>query len=123
MKVKRLYILALFLAGIFVFSFSEAKNNISVKGVKTEVTLKASSSNTQNKHNGDSPFIRFHSGIDENGVSVSCPVQLVSILKPVYTIPEKFIGISEYLSSISAILPVERIFLYSTPLRSPPKFN
>jgi hypothetical protein len=121
MKAKHLYILILFLAGIFTFTFSEA-NNICINGTKAELTLKASTTNTQRQHSGDSPFIRFHSGIDENGVSVSCPVQLVSILKPVYPIPEKFVGISEYLSSISCILPVERVFLYSTPLRSPPFF-
>lgn len=86
-----------------------------------KITLSCSD-NTRNgvPKGGDSPFIRFHSGITGSNVSVSFPNEHFIPLKPLHTIPEKFTGILGYLSSSSFSLPHEAVFFCATPLRSPP---
>ena len=122
MKARSLYIFTLLLLGIFAVSSAEAKANKSFTFAKSCITVKAPTTNSQKQPNSDSPFIRFHHGIDEIGVSVSSQNESIVPLKPINSIPEKFSGITEYLSSLSYRVPVTRVFLYSTPLRSPPFF-
>lgn len=122
MKGKLFYILILCLGGMFFFSTTEAGSNVSPKGTKSYVIIKASNTNPQKQPAGDSPFIRFHHGIDESNFLITSPSESIIPLKPVNDSPEKFAGIIEYVSSLSYILPVTRVFLYATPLRSPPIF-
>ena len=122
MKGKWLYVITLFLIGMFAFSFTEARNSVPLSGTKSILIIKSSSTNSQKQPLGSSPFIRFHSGIDESSVTISLPVQPQGHLKTFCFIPEKFARIIEYLSSLSFRLPIPREFLYSTPLRSPPIF-
>ncbi len=120
MKAKWFYIFTFYLLGIFAIFYSHSGNSASSCGSKFSVAAKSCTTNPEKPFTGDSPFIRFHSGIDENGISISSPNVLVISLKPENTIPEKLIGIKHYLFSLSFTLPVTREFLYSTPLRSPP---
>jgi len=122
MKGKWFYIFTLFLCGMFAFSFAEARNNTPSAGRISILTIKSSSTNHQKQPVGDSPFIRFHHGIDENGVAISSPNELIISLKPLNGNPQKFAGIFSYLSSLDFRLPVTREIYYSTPLRSPPFF-
>jgi hypothetical protein len=117
-----LYLFLFFLCGMFIFSSAEAINKTSGMA-KSCIVVKTSTPTSQKQHTGDSPFIRFHHGIDENGVTVSTPNELIISLKPVNDTPEKFAGILEYLSTLSHRLPVTREIFYSTPLRSPPALN
>ena len=122
MKAKWLYIFTLFLCGIFAFSSAEGGNIKSTVGASSLTILKACPLNPQKPFTGDSPFIRFHSATNVSGVSISTPSVSIVLLKPVNEIPEKFVGIRSYLSSLSFRLPVTREIYYSTPLRSPPIF-
>jgi len=123
MKANRFYIYILFLCGVFAFSSIGATNIPYAAGKKLSITSKAFTNNQQKQPVGDSPFIRFHNGIGESGVSVSTPNESIIPLKPVNDIPEKFAGIIEYISTLSFRLPVTREIFYATPLRSPPFFN
>jgi hypothetical protein len=120
MKAKWLYIFTICLLGIFVISHAGSENNKSSYGSNISGSIKSCTSNSEKQPTGDSPFIRFHSGTNVNGVSVSSPNVLVISLKSDNLIPEKFAGIVEYLCSLDYKLPGIREFLYSTPLRSPP---
>lgn len=123
MKGKWLYVFTLFLCGIYISSFTEVKSNVLFTKAKSSITVViASPSNSQNHPlpGGDSPFIRFHHGIGENNISIVSPGESMVPVKPVNEIPAKFAGIIECLYSLSYKLPVTRVFLYSTPLRSPP---
>ena len=120
MKAKRLYIFTLFLMVIFGISSIEAQNAINLKSPKAGLSVKASTNNSENLPNGNSPLIRFHNGIDENSVSVPGPFQSITILKHANAAPSKFAGLLEYLTTLSYRLPGNRVFNYSTPLRSPP---
>lgn len=122
MKVTRLFLIGLFFYGIFAAPSIGVSNNLCSKDTKHPVTSIVSKPNSQQQPVGSSPFIRFHHGIDESGVSVSSPSELIISLIVVNNTPEKFAGITEYLASLSFLLPVTREFLYSTPLRSPPCF-
>lgn len=123
MKHRWIYIFTLFLCALLALSYTEVRINKSHAGSKSSVTINSPSSNSQKQPEGNSPFIRFHHGIDESGVSIASPSELIILLKPVNNIPEKFAGITEYVSTLSDKLPVTRVFLYSTPLRSPPLFS
>jgi hypothetical protein len=120
MKAKRLYLFTFCLLGFFVISHGETGSNKFVEGSKFSVTAKLHTSNPGKPISGDSPFIRFHSGISVNGVSISSPKVLVILQKSENHTPEKFAGIIEYLSSLDYKLPVTRVIFYSIPLRSPP---
>jgi len=122
MKSKRFYIFILFLFSVFAYSSVEAEGNNFHAVSKSCITVKSCSNTSQPRHTGDSPFIRFHHGIGENSISISSQSESIIPLKPVNSIPEKFAGIVEYISSLSDRLPVTRVFLYATPLRSPPAF-
>lgn len=123
MKGKWLYIVTLFLFGIFAFPSLEAKANTTYTGAKLCITVRSSVPASQKQNTGDSPFIRFHHGIGESNVSIASYSQSIIPLKPVNSIPEKFAGIMEYISSADYTLPVTRVFFYSLPLRSPPLFS
>lgn len=122
MKDRWFYIFGVILFGMLAFSPTGAKNHVPVSCRYSSVIVKSSPLNSNKQPTGDSPFIRFHHGIDENGVSISTPGELVVFLKPVNSIPEKFAGIFEYLSARLYRIPAKREFLYSLPLRSPPFF-
>jgi hypothetical protein len=122
MKVRLLYFLVLFLLGILASFSINASNKISPTGAKLYNIVKSPSANSQKQPKGDSPFIRFHSGIDKSGISIPHPPVAISFLKPVNNLPEKFAGIIVYLSTLSYWLPVTEEIFYSTPLRSPPFF-
>lgn len=122
MKSSRLYIFLLLICGMFAFSFTEATNIKSTAGVKSFTIIKACPTNPEKPFTGDSPFIRFHSATNVNGVSISTPRVSTIFLKTVSETPKKFVGIPSYLSSLSFRLPVTREIYHSTPLRSPPFF-
>jgi hypothetical protein len=102
---------------------TNVKNHKPSDGIHSSVIVASFPFNSDKQPTGDSPFIRFHSATYVTGISISTPNVLPVFLKPINTTPEKFIGIVEYLSSLSCILPVTREFLYATPLRSPPIFS
>ncbi len=122
MKAKWLFIVSLFLSAILLSSSLEDRKENSNNGAKFSLntTITPVNSPQHLPQGGDSPFIRFHSGISGSTISVSTPNELVVFLKPLNITPEKFVRIVEYISSLSSRLPVTREFLYSTPLRSPP---
>lgn len=123
MKSKQLYIFGLILCGIFAFSLSKARIHKSSQPKNWDiVAVNAPSNNSSNQHTGDSPFIRFHHGIDESGVSVVAQNDFIVSLNPVNSIPEKFAGINSYLSGLDDRLPVTWEIFCATPLRSPPFF-
>jgi hypothetical protein len=123
MKGSRLYIFTLFLFGILAFSSAEATSNTLPASSKSYTITKICATKPEKPFTGNSPFIRFHNGIDENSVSISIPSESIIPFKPVNDTPEKFAGIMEYISSLSFRLPVTREIFYATPLRSPPIFN
>ncbi len=122
MKSNRVYIFLLFLCGMFVFSATGARNTKSHLGIGCPIIIKACPTNPEKPFTGDSPFIRFHSATNVNSVSISTPRVSIILLKTVNDIPEKFVGILSYLSSLNFRLPVTREIYYATPLRSPPIF-
>lgn len=119
MKISKFCLLIFFLFGAFL-SFHKSSEYEKNYHSATYGTILQTPFHGSERQTGDSPFIRFHHGIDESGVYVLSPHELITSLKLANYIPKKFAGITEYLSSLLYIPPVTREFLYSTPLRSPP---
>jgi len=123
MKSRGLFVFILFLfGGILSYSFTQAKPAKPLASV-SNVIIKSSGQHSGQNVPGDSPFIRFHHGISESGVSVASNCQSIIPLKPVNSIPEKFAGIAGYISSSYIKISPCEVFLYSLPLRSPPIFS
>ena len=120
MKDKQLHIFILFFFGVVLCSFAHAKP--AHASVQAHYGITAKASHSRQHPTGESPFIRFHHGIDESGVTISLQHVLIIPLKPVDTTPEKYAGIGEYLSGFYYLVPVAEAFLYCRPLRSPPVY-